>query len=90
VSIGEIGEELRRAIALLPFGETQQAGDLLDQAMTTLAYVGQGSTSGQFENVLAYFAQGRQQLGDAARTLHLLREAVERFIANLGGTWTAG
>jgi hypothetical protein len=90
VSIGEIGDELRRAIALLPFSETQQAGDLLDQAMTTMAYVGEGSTSGQFENVLASFAHGRQKLGEAAQTLYTLRDTIEQFIENLGATGGGG
>jgi hypothetical protein len=90
VSIGEIGDELRRAIAALPFVEVQQAADHLDQAMTTLVYVGQGSGQAELENALAYFAQGRQQLGEAAQTLVLLRQTIERFIESIGATGGGG
>jgi hypothetical protein len=86
LSIGEIGDELRRTIDLLPVTQTQAALDHLDQAIATITAVTYGSQQAEVEVMLAYLGQGREQLVGAAQTLVLLREAIERFIANLGAT----
>jgi hypothetical protein len=67
MSIGEIGDELRRLIAALPFAHGQAALDHLDQAIATLAAVTYGSTSAEASAALAYFAQGRKGRADWSR-----------------------
>jgi hypothetical protein len=86
VSIGEIGDELRRLIKGLPVAEGQGALDYLDQAIATFTAVTYGSQQGEVEAALAYFAEGREQLVAAGQTLVLLRGTIERFIENIGAT----
>lgn len=86
VSIQKIGDELRQIVGSLPFAGVRQAIDRLDEAMIAFADVGQGSVSGEFEQVLAHLHQGAQQVAEANQTLHTVKMLIERFIANIGAT----
>jgi hypothetical protein len=84
LSIGEIGDQLRRLIKELPVAHCQAAVDYLDQAIATLAAVTYGSTSAEPAAALEYFAQGREQLVAGQQTLASLEATIEQFIENIG------
>lgn len=84
MSIGEIGETLRRIILSLPFPALGLASSDLEQAEYTLAQCAAGSSSNELLEAVAQLNHGLQQVASAHQYCLLIRDLLQQYVVEIG------